>query len=91
MFAAVQVARLGKESPRCRLRLPRLAALVGGQLVGDGRLVILGAATLGDAGPGQITLVDQAEKTHLLEQCRGRRRRCAAGICARRDSGHSGR
>ena len=42
--------------------LAELAALVGGQLVGDGRLVILGAATLGDAGPGQITLVDQADK-----------------------------
>ena len=48
--------------------LAELAALVGGQLVGDGRLVILGAATLGDAGPGQITLVDQADKAYLLEQ-----------------------
>ncbi len=50
--------------------LAELAALVGGQLVGDGRLVIFGAATLCDAEPGQITLIDQAEKAHLLGQCR---------------------
>jgi UDP-3-O-[3-hydroxymyristoyl] glucosamine N-acyltransferase len=49
--------------------LAELATLVGGQLVGDGHLMILGAATVRDAGPGQITLVDQIEKAHLLEQC----------------------
>lgn len=49
--------------------LAELAALVGGQIVGDGQLMILGAATVRDAGPGQITLVDQAEKAHLLEEC----------------------
>ena len=49
--------------------LAELATLVGGQLVGDGHLVILGAATVRDAGPGQITLVDQVEKAHLLEEC----------------------
>jgi UDP-3-O-[3-hydroxymyristoyl] glucosamine N-acyltransferase len=49
--------------------LAELATLVGGQLVGDGQLPILGAATVRDAGPGQITLVDQAEKAHLLGQC----------------------
>ena len=31
--------------------------------------MILGAATVRDAEPGQITLVDQLEKAHLLEQC----------------------
>ncbi len=50
--------------------LAELAALVGGQIVGDDRLIIVGAATLRDAGPGQITLVDQLEKAHLLGQCR---------------------
>jgi UDP-3-O-[3-hydroxymyristoyl] glucosamine N-acyltransferase len=49
--------------------LAELATLVAGQLVGDGQLVILGAATVRDAGPGQITLIDQAEKAHLLEEC----------------------
>jgi UDP-3-O-[3-hydroxymyristoyl] glucosamine N-acyltransferase len=49
--------------------LAELATLVGGQLVGDGRLVILGAATISDAGPGQITLIDQPDKAHLLDQC----------------------
>ena len=50
--------------------LAELAALVGGQIVGDGQLVIRGAATLRDAEPGQITLVDQAEKNQRLENCR---------------------
>jgi UDP-3-O-[3-hydroxymyristoyl] glucosamine N-acyltransferase len=49
--------------------LAELAALVGGQIVGDGHLVIRGAATLRDARPGQITLVDQSEKNHRLENC----------------------
>jgi UDP-3-O-[3-hydroxymyristoyl] glucosamine N-acyltransferase len=49
--------------------LAELAALVGGQTVGDGQLILVGAATVRDAEPGQITLVDQAEKAHLLEQC----------------------
>jgi UDP-3-O-[3-hydroxymyristoyl] glucosamine N-acyltransferase len=49
--------------------LAELAALVDGQIVGDGQLMILGAATVRDAGPGQITLVDQVDKAHLLEQC----------------------
>ncbi len=50
--------------------LAELAALVGGQIVGDGQLLILGAATLRDAEPGHITLVDRVEKSHLLEDCR---------------------
>jgi UDP-3-O-[3-hydroxymyristoyl] glucosamine N-acyltransferase len=53
-----------------RATLAELAALVDGQVVGDGQLMISGAATVRDAEPGQITLVDQAEKAHLLEQCR---------------------
>jgi UDP-3-O-[3-hydroxymyristoyl] glucosamine N-acyltransferase len=35
--------------------LGELATLVGGQITGDDQLVIRGAATLHDAGPGQIT------------------------------------
>ena len=50
--------------------LAELATLVDGQIVGDGQLVICGAATLCDAAPGQITLVDQSEKNHRLENCR---------------------
>jgi UDP-3-O-[3-hydroxymyristoyl] glucosamine N-acyltransferase len=59
--------------------LAELAVLVDGQVVGDGRLMIVGAATVRDAEPGQITLVDQAEKAHLLEQC------LAAAVVAPRD------
>lgn len=42
--------------------LAELAALVGGRLVGDGTLTVHGAKPLGEAGPGDITLVDGAEK-----------------------------
>lgn len=50
--------------------LAELAALVDGHIIGDGQLLIQGAGTVRDAEPGQITLVDQAEKGHLLDQCR---------------------
>jgi UDP-3-O-[3-hydroxymyristoyl] glucosamine N-acyltransferase len=50
--------------------LAELALLVGGQIVGDDQLVICGAATLSDAGPGHVTLIDGAEKSIHLERCR---------------------
>ncbi len=50
--------------------LAELAALVGGQVVGDGLLPIDGAAAPRDAKPGQITLVDTAEKNQRLDNCR---------------------
>ena len=50
--------------------LAELAALVGGETFGDDQLAIAGAAVIRDAEPGQITLVDQAEKGRLLENCR---------------------
>lgn len=50
--------------------LAELADLVGGQIVGDGQLLISGAATLRDAEPGEISLVDKADKSHLLDSCR---------------------
>lgn len=37
-----------------------LAALVGGQVVGDAQINITQAAPLSDAGPGSITLIDRA-------------------------------
>lgn len=42
--------------------LAELAALVDGQLVGNGNVLIHGAAPLADAGPGDITLVDRCER-----------------------------
>jgi len=51
--------------------LAELAALVDGWLVGDGDLVIHGAAPLANAGPGQITLVDGgAERSHKAAETR---------------------
>jgi len=50
--------------------LAELAALVDGALVGDGRLVVHGAATLRDARPGEITLVDGDERSRDLADCR---------------------
>jgi UDP-3-O-[3-hydroxymyristoyl] glucosamine N-acyltransferase len=52
-----------------QVTLGELAALVGGQLVGSGDMVIGGAAPLADAGPGDITLVDAAEKCDTLASC----------------------
>jgi UDP-3-O-[3-hydroxymyristoyl] glucosamine N-acyltransferase len=49
--------------------LAELAALVGGQVIGNDQLTIYGAATLRDVQPGQITLVDQSEKNQRLENC----------------------
>jgi len=46
--------------------LAELAALVGGQLQGDGDLVIRGAAPLDEAKPGDITLIDKATRGHEL-------------------------
>ncbi len=46
--------------------LAYLALQVGGEVVGDPATEILGAATLSDAGPGDITLVDRSEKADRL-------------------------
>ncbi len=81
----------GKESASCRPPLPNLRALVGGQIIGDGQLVIRGAATLRDAEPGQITLVDQSEKNQRLENCRARGRGRPRSFTPRRPSRHPGR
>ena len=61
---------LGKDSGVCRRLLPSLPALVDGQLLGRGDLMIDGAAPLCDAQPGQITLVDGGEKNQNLAACR---------------------
>ena len=50
--------------------LAELALMVDGQLLGDGNLVIRGAAPLRDAQPGDISLVDRDEKNHHLGGCR---------------------
>ena len=50
--------------------LAELAALVHGRLVGNGDLLIRGAAPLRDAGPGEITLIDKAERGRSLTSSR---------------------
>lgn len=47
--------------------LSELAVLVDGRLVGNGDLVVHGAAPLNQAQPGDITLIDKAERTADLE------------------------
>lgn len=49
--------------------LSELAALVGGQLIGDGDLLVRGASPLDQAQPGEITLVDRPEKSQELKRC----------------------
>jgi UDP-3-O-[3-hydroxymyristoyl] glucosamine N-acyltransferase len=46
--------------------LAELAVLVDGQVVGDGKVLLRGAAPLADAGPGDITLVDRLERQATL-------------------------
>jgi UDP-3-O-[3-hydroxymyristoyl] glucosamine N-acyltransferase len=46
--------------------LAALAELVGGRIVGDSSLLVENAATLRDAGPSDITLVDTKEKAQRL-------------------------
>jgi UDP-3-O-[3-hydroxymyristoyl] glucosamine N-acyltransferase len=48
------------------ITLGELAVLVGGRLVGEGGLSIAGAATLETASATDVTLVDKAERLHLL-------------------------
>lgn len=50
--------------------LAQLAAMVNGDLSGPGDLVVSGAAPLGDAEPGQITLVDGDDRKGRLAACR---------------------
>ena len=50
--------------------LGELAALVEGRLFGDENILIQGAASLRDAEPGHISLIDGDGKNHLLQQCR---------------------
>ncbi len=50
--------------------LAELVALVDGTLLGDGELVIYGAASLGEAKMGEITLIDGDPKNHNLADCR---------------------
>ena len=47
-------------------QLAKLAALVGGQVIGDPAVLIAGAATLLDAQSGDITLLDKVEKADRL-------------------------
>lgn len=50
--------------------LAELAELVQGRLFGDGSRVIVGAAPLGDARPGEITLIDKPERAPSLASSR---------------------
>ncbi len=49
--------------------LGTLAALVGGQVLGDAHTPITSAAPLADALPGEITLIDKNEKAARLAGC----------------------
>ncbi len=67
--------------------LALLAELVHGRLVGDGRVVVCGAAPLGEAGPGDITFLDAAGKTALLEQSAAAAAVVPSGFASHRGAG----
>ena len=52
------------------ITLGELAVLVGGRLTGDGGPSLTGAATLETASATDVTLVDKAERLHLLAKSR---------------------
>jgi UDP-3-O-[3-hydroxymyristoyl] glucosamine N-acyltransferase len=52
------------------ISLAELAELVGGQVHGDGSVLIRAARPLGDAGPGDITFVEDARHAAQLPTCR---------------------
>ncbi len=60
--------------------LGELARLVEGRVVGDGTVEVLGAATLLDAGPGDITFVDRDEKAEKLAATQARAAIIPAGF-----------
>jgi UDP-3-O-[3-hydroxymyristoyl] glucosamine N-acyltransferase len=51
-------------------RLATLAELIGGDLIGDGTLVMHGAAPVDTAGRNEITFLDSADKAHRLAKTR---------------------
>ena len=59
-------------------------SLVDGTVVGDGSVEIDGAATLLDAGRGDITLVDRNEKAERLAATRPVPRSCRAAFPPKR-------
>ncbi len=67
------------------ISLEELARLVDGTLVGDGTLIIHGAATLNTATDADISLLDDTEKSHLLT------RTAAAALVVPRDFSPLGR
>ena len=64
--------------------LGELARLVEGRLVGEGSIEVLGAATLLDAGRGDITFVDRDEKAEKLAATHARAAIVPAGFPADR-------
>jgi UDP-3-O-[3-hydroxymyristoyl] glucosamine N-acyltransferase len=64
--------------------LGELASLVEGRVVGEGSVEVLGAATLLDAGPGDITFVDRDEKAEKLAATHARAAIIPAGFPADR-------
>src|SRR5947209_12336907 len=53
----------GRRAAASRLSLAQLAAALDGEVVGDGAVMITGAAGLEDAGPGDVVRIDS--RRHL--------------------------
>ena len=52
------------------LTLAKIAAMIGGTLVGNGDTVIEGVAPTQNAEPNELTFLEKAERTQLLKKCR---------------------
>src|SRR5690606_30805913 len=63
-------ATQGKDAASMKIRLSELARAYEGQLQGDGSVEITGVASLRNAGPGDITLIEGPSYLRFLADCR---------------------
>jgi UDP-3-O-[3-hydroxymyristoyl] glucosamine N-acyltransferase len=61
--------QFGKDVALMPTRLAELANLVQGNVVGDGQVLVRGAAPLTTARSGEITFIDQPDKLRLVSGC----------------------
>ena len=82
--------RVNERTQLMQATLGELALLVGGQVVGPNDLVLQGAASLRDALPGQITMLDSADRARSLAGSKASAVVCPRSFASPRHAGHPG-
>ncbi len=60
----------GRKDARVNTTLQELADLVHGQVIGERDLIIHAARPVSEAGPGDITFIEDEKHLHFLQECR---------------------